>query len=475
MLGTNTTDINNTENTDIFQDILNTLLKNKLSQYSEDTLFNFMNYLATHIDYRKLSKPDLEKLTTIYAEFLSFYCAENLHLNNNQTTPPSYSQFLTFSKVLKNKDQSFLQKSCETTLDNTHSSSFNLATQLGTAAAHGTLSGTIHACTTLAIASAKKQDYTETQLKLIKAGSVVFNSLTIVSYAAIATYIENTDESEATPLEKMAQSFALSLVSTTSLYALTHGIHYFAKAIENKLIKGFLNTLPLAGNVGLSLQNGNKLTETVAKVGTHIASAAITTTILQSGWHFFSKRRNIAQNTDLTLELGSNRIENTSPSFAETSFFISENRNNANSPHYEVIGNTRVEEGGYMCMKREPQRDSNGYLHPNPPIPVTGSNSPQPTFRLDTNDYSLPKLPAIPVTNLTVHNQSSTFPSDNSGYSHPKPPIPITHLTTQTPNPPLPLRNQQFFSTGGLNVSGNNKDNAAQSPANNFNNVSHTN
>ncbi len=110
MLGTNTTDINNTENTDIFQDILSTLLKNKLSQYSEDTLFNFMNYLATHIDYRKLSKPDLEKLTTIYAEFLSFYCAENLHLNNNQTTPLAILNSLHSLKFSKIKINPFYKK-----------------------------------------------------------------------------------------------------------------------------------------------------------------------------------------------------------------------------------------------------------------------------------------------------------------------------------------------------------------------------
>lgn len=65
---------------------------------------------------------------------------------------------------------------------------------------------------------------------------------------------------------------------------------------------------------------------------------------------------------------------------------------------------------------------------------------------------------------------------DGNGYSIPKPPIPVTSLTTQISKPALPLRNQPFFSTGGLNVSvDNNEANISQSCANYFNNISYKN
>ena len=312
------------------------------------------------------------------------------------------------------------------------------------------------------------------QLRLLKAGSDVFNSLTIASYASLVAYTENPQEPNEVILEKMWQSFVFSLVSSTGLYAITNGISYFAKSIENKFVKGVLNVLPLAGNLVLLAKSGNNLKERAVMLGANIASASATNVAIQSGWHFFSKRNNTAQ-TERAIELSSNRVENTFPT-DETSFSNNKNNDNASNHHYEVIGNARDQEEEYMCMKREPQLDSNGYSHPNPPIPVTGSTTPQSTLRLDSNDYSFPKLPAIPVKNLTVHTQS-TFPSDNNGYSRPKPPIPVTSLTNQTPNPSLPFRNHQFFSSGGLTISGNdnNEDNASQSLANKFNNVSYTN
>lgn len=483
----NTTDTNNTENPDIFPNIINTLLKNKPSQYPEDARVKLLDYLTKHTDYRTLTKLVLEKLISIHAKFLSFYCTENLHSNNNQTTPDSYSQFLEFSKVLQDKEEFFypplthhqtaIKTDCETILNTDTQPQNNSIVQLSTAITHGILAGSVNAFTAIAFQSAKNKGFNKKQLRLLKAGSDVFNALTIASYASLAAYTENSQEPNEVILEKMWQSFVFSLASSGGFYAITNTINYFAKSIENNFIKGTLNALPLAGNLVLLAKGGNNLKQRAVMLGVNIASASTISAAIQSGWHFFSKRGNTAQNTDLALERGSNRIENTLPSFSETSFFISENNINAHSDHYEVIENARVDEGGYMCMTRQPQYDSNGYLHPNsPPIAFTGSTTPQSTPCLDNNNYSVPKLPAIPVTRLAVDTQS-TFPIESSGYSYPKPPIPVTRLTTQTSNPPLPRRNQQFFSTGGLNTHGNNnhEDNSFQSPAKNFNNVSYTN
>ena len=123
----NTTDTNNTKNTDIFQDVLNMLLKDKPSQYLENTLFSLMNYLALHTKARTLSEHELDNLTKIHAKFLSFYCTENLHSNNSQTIPDSYYKFLDFSEVLKDKEEFFylphtnhqtrIKTDCETILN----------------------------------------------------------------------------------------------------------------------------------------------------------------------------------------------------------------------------------------------------------------------------------------------------------------------------------------------------------------------
>lgn len=162
----------------------------------------------------------------------------------------------------------------------------------------------MHAATTIALDSLKNKAYTETQLKLFNAGSIALNSLTMASYVALAAYLESMDESEeAAPIKKMLQSFALSLASTTSLYALIHGINYLTKSIENKFVNGFLNALPLAGNLSLLASNENNLATTAARIGVNIGSVSVVSTAIQTGWYFFSKRRNAAPNTDFELNI----------------------------------------------------------------------------------------------------------------------------------------------------------------------------
>lgn len=460
---TNNTD-NNPENYDIFQTVLNTLLTNKSpNQYSEDTRLSLMNYLASHTGYRELDKVDLDKLTTIHAKFSSFYCTEILHSNHNQTIPHSYSQFLKFSKALQDKEEFFhppytnhqtlIKTDCETIL-NKDPQTPNSIVQLTAAATHGLLAGSVNGFSAIAFESAKSKGYSSNQLRLLKASLDVFNSLTIASYASLAAFTENSQQPNEVILEKMWQSFVLSLGSSAGLYALTNGISYFAKSIENKFIKGALNILPLAGNLGLLAKSGNNLKTSAVRLGVNIASASAISAAIQSGWHFFSKRGNTAQNTAPALELSTNRIENTFSPIDETSFSTNENSNNTGFHHYEFIGNASVEDGGYLSMSKESQCDSNEYVLPSPPIPNTGPTTPQSMLYLDNNNYSIPKLPAIPVASL-VHTQSSSA-LDCSGYSRPKPPIAVSSLTTEISVPALPLRNQQFFATGGLDVSVNN-------------------
>lgn len=409
----------------ILDDLLDDLLKDNLKNYgeTETTLIGFMDYLTRFIKFHPISETDLNKLISIRAKFLSLSCHEAI--NNNQTK----AYFDNFTQAIQEKEEFFhssltkyqtrLQKDCEITPDNPTSSSSSLATQVGTAAAHGVLSGSIHAAITIALDSLKNKGYTETQLKLFKAGSIVLNSVAIASYASIATYMENTDESEAAPIEKMAQAFALSLASTTSLYALTRGINYLAKSIENKLGKGFLNALPLAGNLGLLARSENNLATTAAMIGVNMGSASVVSTAIQTGWHFFSKRRNTAANGDVELEAQSTNVlvNAISSPLNETTF---SNEAISSSPAvshvYEEIGKTE-REVVYASMER-----------------------------LDEEDYLVP-------TNLS----------------------PATH---SSPNPPLPVRNLPFLLTGGLDVFAMRKEedkNKIITPSSSFSSITYSN
>ena len=466
---------NNTENTDIFQTILTTLLENKpLSQYSENTLFTFMEYLASHTDFRKISIVDFDKLTSIQSKFSSFYCAENFHLQNNQTTP-SYFQFLNFTEALQEKEEFFhphytghqthLNTDCETILNSDAKTSMNL-TQLTAAATHGAFAGSVNAFTAIALESVKNKGYSTTQRRLLKAGSDVFNSFAIASYASMTAYTENLHEPSEVILEKMWQSFAVSLAGSTSLYALINGISYFTKSIENKLAKGILNALPLAGNLALLAKGGNNVIENAAMLGTNIGSACIVSAAIQSGWNFFSKRRNSLKNTDLELESDANSIDNAS--LIATTSFVIENSNNQSTHHYEVIEDGI--ENGYLPMKGKPKLDSEGYLLPNPLIPVKGSTtSTSQSVPIDNNGYSHPK-PPIPVTK-SIAPTSQPVSIDNNGYSHPKPPIPVTKSITHTSQS---YENLSFLTSGGLNLSAIKEEDNISQPANLFNRVSYT-
>ena len=277
-----------------------------------------------------------------------------------------------FFNPLDNLNQTRLKENCETILNSASSTSFSLASKLGASASHGAISGTSHAITAIALESAKSKAYTETQLRLLKAGSIVFNSLVIASYASIASYMENLHEPDDAIAEKMYQSFAFSLASTTSLYALVSGINYFAKSIENKLVKGFLNALPLAGNIGLLVKGGNSITESAAMIGTHVATAGLFTSAIQTGWNFFSKRRNIPENTDLELSLRSNMLEHPSASPSTN------------------------EEAVYAEIN---DQDEDGYMLPNTPIDSTRSTPPEPPFRKQemqtgaNSNYDVPPYP----------------------------------------------------------------------------------
>ena len=520
-----TTTATTTENIDFFQTILNTLFNEKsFGKYEDSTLVNFINVLTIPLNFKSISESDLAKLIEIHTKFLSHYCTVNtIASRSNQTTPDSYTYFLKFSKAVQNKEDFFqlsftnpqtrLKTDCETSLYNDTQRPIGLTTKLSAAAGHGVLAGSANAIMAIALESAKSKKYTETQLNLLKTGLLFFNSLAIASYASISVYLENAHESEAAPVAKMAQSFAWSLASTTSLYALTHGINYFTKPLKNKLIKGFLNALPLAGNMGLLIQSGNNLAETAAMMGVNFSSGSLVSAALQTGSHFFSKRRNHMQNTDQALEFPVNEVLNTTPAIAETSFSTDENSNNTRTSHlYEWVKDkdTRVEEGGYLCMNKGPQLDDSGYLQADPTTPVASSVAhTQPTSTFSNHGYSYPK-PPIPVTSSVTHTQPSFF-LDKMGYSYPKPPISVTnstapiphpeiiakdicvskknfnekhHLSPNTltvnpmthsaPKPALPPRNLRFLSSGGLCVisTNNEESNVSQSSADRTNTLS---
>lgn len=354
--------INGTDSVALFQDTLDMLLADKSlkAKYNENTLNTIMEYVTSNIKVHTVAKDTLDKLIALHAKFLSALCPENFDSNSTNQTLPNNPGFTAFSNALHhlenfynpldNKDQTSLKESCTSLLNNDTDTPFSLASKMAAAFGHGAISGTSHAVTTIALDSAKSKGYTETQLKLLTAGSVVFNSLAIASYASIASYMENSNESDDAILEKMCKSFALSLISSTSLYALANGISYFAKSIENKLVKGFLNALPLAGNLCLLAQEGNSLTESAATIGTNVATAGLFTTAIQTGWNFFSKRRNAPRNT---------AIETASPPTNETHFYNTEDSlisNNAVSVYEEInevtYYNTEHDEDGYMKPNR---------------------------------------------------------------------------------------------------------------------------
>jgi hypothetical protein len=299
--------------------------------------------------------------------------------------------------------------------------------------------------------------------------------------------LENAHESEAASVAKMAQSFAWSFASTTSLYALTHGINYFTKPLKNKFIKGFLNALPLAGNMGLLIQSGNNLAETAAMMGVNFSSGSLVSAALQTGSHFFSKRRNHMQNTDQALEFPVNEVLNTTPAIAETSFSTDENSNNTRTSHlYEWVKDkdTRVEEGGYLCMNKGPQLDDNGYLQADPATPVASSVAhTQPISTFSNHGYSYPK-PPISGTNSTApipHPEIIAIDIDANKENAQEKHDLLTHTQTVSPitpstssKPALPPRNLRFLSSGGIYVTSPKdvENNVSQSSADRTNTLS---
>lgn len=361
------------ESMKFFHETLDMLLKDNsstnMSKYNDITLSRLMDYLTRFVKFNTLSEDDLNKLISIHAKFSYLYCTENLNNSSNQTASNSYSDFTKFSNAIRdlesffnpldNINQTRLKESCASTLNSDASTSFSIAAKVAATVGHGAVAGTSNAVTAIALESAKNKGYTGTQLRLLKAGSVVFNSLVIASYASMASTMENSNESYDALTEKMWQSFALSLTSTTSLYALAHGINYFAKSVENKLVKGFLNALPLAGNVCLLVKGGNSLTESAAIIGTNVATAGIVTTAIQTGWNFFSKRRNTEENFDIELGVRSNVVEtaSSSPSTEETPFYTNGDISSNNAiPVYDEIN-----EVAYYNT----ENDEDEYLNPN--------------------------------------------------------------------------------------------------------------
>lgn len=302
-----------TNSKDFFQSTLDTLLKDEsLKDKTESQLSTIMEYITNNIRVHTLSEDTLEKLISLHSKFLSALCPENFDSRTNQTTSNS-PEFIKFSKALHdletfynpldNINQTRLKESCETTLNSEASTPFSLTSKLVASASHGAISGTSNAITAIALESAKSKGYTENQLRLFTAGSAVFNSLGIASYASIVSAMENSHESDEARLEKMWQSFAISLASSTSTYAVVSGIHYFAKSIENKLVRGVLNALPLAANVCLLAKDGNSFAENATLIGTNVVTAGLFSTAIQTGWNFFAKRRHsTVENTDIELD-----------------------------------------------------------------------------------------------------------------------------------------------------------------------------
>lgn len=357
---------------DFFQSTLDTLLKDEsLKGKTENQLRTIMEYITNNIRVHTLSEDTLEKLISLHSKFLSALCPENFDSRTNQTTSNS-PEFIKFSKALHdletfynpldNINQTRLKESCETTLNIEASIPFSLTSKVLAAAGHGAIAGTSNAVTAIVLESAKRKGYTPAQLRLLTAGSAVFNSLLIASYASTKSYMENSHESADVITKKMWQSFAMSLASSSSIYAVVSGIHYFAKAIENKLVKGFLNALPLAGNVCLLAQSGNSLTETATIIGTNVGTAGLVTTAIQTVWNFFPKRRNAVQNTDIELGNNANDIKTPlSPSTNETAFYTN---GNISIPNNAVAVYEEINEVTYFNTTH----DEDGYLNPNHPV-----------------------------------------------------------------------------------------------------------
>ena len=363
-----------TNSKDFFQSTLDTLLKDEsLKGKTESQLSTIMEYITNNIRVHTLSEDTLEKLISLHSKFLSALCPENFDSRTNQTTS-NRPEFIKFSKALHdletfynphdNINQTRLKESCEAISTSDVSTPFSFTSKVVAAVGHGAFAGTSNGLTAIALDSAKRKGYTATQLRLFTAGSAVFNSLVIASYASIVSAMENSYESDEARIEKMWRSFAMSLASSTSTYAVVSGIHYFAKSIENKLVKGFLNALPLAGTVCLLAQSGNSL-ESATSIVTEVTTAGLFTTAIQTGGNFFSKRRNAVQNTDIELgNLNANDIETTSSSsIDETPFYSNENSSVSNNNNVLPVY-VEINEATYSNTTH----DEDGYLIPNHPV-----------------------------------------------------------------------------------------------------------
>ena len=355
-----------TNSKDFFQSTLDTLLRDEsLKGKTESQLSTILEYITNSIRVHTLSEDTLEKLISLHSKFLSALFPENFDSRTNQITSNS-PEFIKFSKALHdletfynphdNINQTRLKESCEAISTSDVSTPFSLTSKVVAAVGHGAVAGIFNGFTAIALESAKGKGYTQTQLRLLKAGLIVLNSCAIASYAATASYMENLHESDEAS-KKILPSFAISLVSAISLSALANPL---AKLIENKLAKGLFNTLPLAGNVFLLAQDGNSLTESATLIGTNVAIAGLVTTAIQTVWNFFPKRRNAENNTDIELDLRSNpsnAVETASISRAidETAFYTNGNISMSNNvvPVYEEINeatyfNTIHDEDGYL-------------------------------------------------------------------------------------------------------------------------------
>lgn len=237
--------------------------------------------------------------------------------------------------------------------------------------------------------------------------------------------------------------------------------------------------------MGLLIQSGNNLAETAAMMGVNFSSGSLVSAALQTGSHFFSKHRNHMQNTDQALEFPVNEVLHTTPAIDETSFSTDENSNNTRTSHlYEWVKDkdTRVEEGGYLCMNKGPQLDDSGYLQA-PATPVASSVAHTlPTSTFSNHGYSYHK-PPISVTNSTapiphpeIIANDICVSKKNSDEKHHLPPntLTVNPMTHSAPKPALPPRNLRFLSSGGLYVisTNNEESNVSQSSADRINTLS---
>ncbi len=362
-----------TNSKDFFQSTLDTLLKDEsLKGKTESQLSTILEYITNNIRVHTLSEDTLEKLISLHSKFLSALCPENFDSRTNQTTSNS-PEFIKFSKALHdletfynpldNINQTRLKESCASTLNIEASTPFSLTSKVVAAVGHGAVAGIFNGFTAIALESAKGKGYTATRLRLLRVGLIALNALVIASYASIVSAMEHSHESDGAGSKKTWTSAAIALTSTAGLSALGNPL---AKLIENKLAKGLLNALPLAGNVFLLAQDGNSLTESATLIGTNVATAGLVTTAIQTVWNFFPKRRNAENNTDIELDLRSNpsnAVETASISRAidETAFYTNGNISMSNNvvPVYEEIN-----EATYSNTTH----DEDGYLIPNHPV-----------------------------------------------------------------------------------------------------------